>query len=315
MRSLPDRHSPRIDAATTGGLLAIVLWSTTFALARSLSEQVGPLSAGAAVYLVGAVLGFIQLRRASGPRHPFRVSLKYALGCGFLFVLYTALLYIAVGLAATRSQLLEVALINYLWPAATILLSVPLLGKKARWPLLPGTAIALLGVFLVLTQDTAVTFRALWEHALSSPLAYGSVLVAAIAWALYSNLARLWANGESAGGVPLFTAAAGLVLLVLRFAMAEHSTWTFRASLESLTLGAVTAAGYGLWDRAMRKGDLLLVASCSYLTPLLSTLVSCLYLQVAPGGRLWWGCLLLIGGTLLSWRSVRDEGSAQCTNG
>jgi drug/metabolite transporter (DMT)-like permease len=97
------------------------------------------------------------------------------------------------------------------------------------------------------------------------------------------------------------------VLLVLRFVAHENSTWTLRACLEALALGAVTAVGYGLWDLAMRKGDLLLVASCSYFTPLLSVVVSCLYLHVAPGGRLWWGCLLLIGGTLVTWRSIREK--------
>ena len=35
---------------TLGGLLAILLWSTTFAVARSLREQVGTLTSAAAVY-------------------------------------------------------------------------------------------------------------------------------------------------------------------------------------------------------------------------------------------------------------------------
>ena len=39
--------------ATGGGLGAILLWSATFAVARSLSEQIGPLTAGAAAYLIG----------------------------------------------------------------------------------------------------------------------------------------------------------------------------------------------------------------------------------------------------------------------
>jgi drug/metabolite transporter (DMT)-like permease len=48
------------------------------------------------------------------------------------------------------------------------------------------------------------------------------------------------------------------------------------------------------------------VASCSYLTPLLATAAACAYLGIAPGIKLWLGCLLLIGGSFLSWRSI-DE--------
>jgi len=39
--------------STGSGLGAILLWSATFAVARSLSEQVGPLTAGATAYLIG----------------------------------------------------------------------------------------------------------------------------------------------------------------------------------------------------------------------------------------------------------------------
>jgi len=54
----------------------------------------------------------------------------------------------------------------------------------------------------------------------------------------------------------------------------------------------------------MRKGDVVLVVSCSYLTPFLATAVGCIYLWVVPGVKLWLGCLLIIGGSFLSWRSI-----------
>jgi drug/metabolite transporter (DMT)-like permease len=57
----------------------------------------------------------------------------------------------------------------------------------------------------------------------------------------------------------------------------------------------------------MRQGNLLLVVACSYLTPLLSTLVSCYYLGVSRGTRLWMGCLLLVLGSLVTWRSVSER--------
>jgi hypothetical protein len=51
-----ERNSGNLNWSTGGGLAAIVLWSTTIAVARSLSEQTSPLTAGACVYLIGGVL-------------------------------------------------------------------------------------------------------------------------------------------------------------------------------------------------------------------------------------------------------------------
>jgi drug/metabolite transporter (DMT)-like permease len=67
-----------------------------------------------------------------------------------------------------------------------------------------------------------------------------------------------------------------------------------------------TYAAYGLWDTAMRNGNLVLVAAGSYMTPLLSTIASCLYLAIVPGPNLWLGCGMLVAGSLLSWHSVSD---------
>jgi drug/metabolite transporter (DMT)-like permease len=69
-------------------------------------------------------------------------------------------------------------------------------------------------------------------------------------------------------------------------------------------LALATALAYVFWDIAMRDGDVVLVASCSYLTPFFSTVVSCVYLSVWPGPSLWVGCLLIIVGSFLSWRSI-----------
>ena len=293
---------------TAGGLVAILLWSATFALARSLAEQVGPLTAGASAYLIGGVLCWLRSRwRGPGPDLLRKPSRRYLLGCGFLFVLYTALIYLAVGLARNREQVLEIALVNYLWPAATILLSLPLLRHRARPLLLPGTALALAGVSLVMTQGSRVSWAAFVDHLHGNPAAYLFAFIAAIAWALYSNLARRWSEPGSRGAVEWFILATGAVLLLMRLLAGERSSWSASAMGEAVLLGSITALAYALWDGSMRRGNLLLVAACSYGTPLLSTLVSCTYLNVMPGPRLWIGCLVLVAGSFLSWRSVTGE--------
>jgi uncharacterized membrane protein len=56
----------------------------------------------------------------------------------------------------------------------------------------------------------------------------------------------------------------------------------------------------------MRKGDVVLVAAFSYLTPLFSTLISCLYLGVRATQSLWIGYLLIVAGSILSWISISE---------
>lgn len=79
-------------------------------------------------------------------------------------------------------------------------------------------------------------------------------------------------------------------------------------------LGAATTLAYVFWETAMQRGDLIAVAAASYLTPLLSTLASCLYLGAAPGLGLWIGCLFLLAGAGLSRASVQapEAGRTAC---
>ena len=56
----------------------------------------------------------------------------------------------------------------------------------------------------------------------------------------------------------------------------------------------------------MRRGDIVLVAAASLFTPLLSTLVSTLYLGVRPEPRIWLGCAMIIVGAILCKSQVRE---------
>jgi drug/metabolite transporter (DMT)-like permease len=60
-------------------------------------------------------------------------------------------------------------------------------------------------------------------------------------------------------------------------------------------VAVASTLGYVFWDIAMRRGDVVLVATISYFTPLVSTLIGAVYLGVRPGPRLWMGGVLLVG--------------------
>jgi drug/metabolite transporter (DMT)-like permease len=156
----------------------------------------------------------------------------------------------------------------------------------------------------VLTQGTSISWSSSSRNVSSNPVAYGLGAFAAIAWALYSNLTRRWGEPNSSGAVLLFTLSTGMAFWLLRLFRPEQGEWGIRVVAEVAFLALATALAYVFWDIAMREGDVVLVASCSYLTPFLSTGVSCMYLRVWPSLSLWLGCLLIIAGSFLSWRSI-----------
>jgi len=139
--------------------------------------------------------------------------------------------------------------------------------------LIPGTVVAFFGIVLVLTQGTSILWGSFSSNVLSNPVAYGLGFVAAISWGLYSTLIRRWAGPDSIGGVPLFVMGTGLTLLLFCLLHPEEGAWNVRVAAEVALLGLSTALGYLFWDSAMRKGDIVLVASCSYFTPFLSAVV------------------------------------------
>jgi drug/metabolite transporter (DMT)-like permease len=68
-----------------------------------------------------------------------------------------------------------------------------------------------------------------------------------------------------------------------------------------------TILAYTFWDTAMRRGNMILVASLSYLTPLLSIIIGSMYLGVGIGWYLVAGCLLVIAGSLVCKLSVEEN--------
>ncbi|MBI5239982.1 MAG: EamA family transporter [Elusimicrobia bacterium] len=292
------------DKATAAGLAALLIWSASVALMRGVSENMGLLTGPALASFIGGVLALAWTRlRGGSVSAMLRLPPKYLYGCGALFVSCNVGLYLAVGACLDRPQTLVVALVNYLWPALTVALSVPILGRRAKaW--LPGacliaaagTAVALLGGERLNLAFWA-TGRGLFALAMG--------LVAAVSWGLYSNLARLWGDPEQ-GAVPLFALATAAALGLLLLLRPESPRWSLRAVLEVATLGVASLmAAYALWDLGMRRGDQALLGVCSYFVPVASTIVSALYLGVRPGWHVLAGCALVAAGALLSSRALK----------
>ena len=299
------------DNNTVLGILAILFWGSTVAFSRSLTEQLGPITTGVLIFIFSGLLSLLFLLIQS-PKYlikMFKLPANYLWGCGSLFVLYMLSLYLAIGLALSRQQAIEISIINYLWPGLTLLFSVPVLKNRARFTIIPGIIIGFVGVYIAMNSPHGdASIHHFSENINNNIIPYALAFVAAISWALYSTLSRKWASQNEEGAVPLFLLITGIILLVVMVFLKEDSFWNSRVVLELIYMVIFpTFLAYSFWDKAMRKGNIILVASLSYLTPILSVFISSIYLKTNVGFRLWFASFLVVIGALISKYSITES--------
>lgn len=302
--------SLRTTSGTVLGLLAILCWSTSVAFTRRVTEGFGTFDGMAISYLAGGLLGCVWLASTGRLRRALAMPRAYHLVCGGLMVAYGLCYSMAIGLARDRQTVLEVSIINYLWPGLTMLLSLPILRRRASPLLIPGIALAFAGAALSIGQGSGFSWGAFGRNLFSLSNAHLLALACAICWGLYSNLNTRLAGDADGSAAPLHLAATGLGLLALRFAGGVDSAWHPTAgSWFYLAASALfpVLLGYQFWDIAMRRGRLNIVVSASYITPLLSTALAVFVLGVRPGAGLWTACALVIAGALLCKTALRER--------
>jgi len=188
------------------GILAIMFWGTTIAFSRSLAEQLGAITAASCIYLISGILGGIYLISIpNGVKKTLQLPISYLVICGILFTSHTVCLYLAIGLAINREQVIEVSIVNYLWPAITLIFSIPILRKRARISLIPGIILALTGFYLVTVQNKILSWEGFKENFQINYFPYIIAFCGAVCWGLYSNLSRHLASYTEGRAVPPFS--------------------------------------------------------------------------------------------------------------
>jgi len=295
--------SATVSRATLIGLIAILLWSTTVGLLRSVSEAFGATGGAALIYTTTAIL----LCLTRGLPRPGALPTLYLWLGGALFVSYEICLALAIGLASDRSQSLELGMINYLWPCLTIVLAIPLNRQRFRLWLWPGLILSLLGIVWVMKGNSSGPPGQIGQNLLHNPIAYTLAFIAALVWALYNTITRRYARGSN--GITLFFILTALALW-LKYAFSDRPvpmTFTLVPMLEVLFVGLSTAIAYSAWNHGIQYGNLTLLATASYFTPVLSALLGSLWLGLTPTGTFWQGVALITLGSLICWLATRRQ--------
>ena len=288
-------------AATACGLVAIILWSTASGLIRSVSEIFGPLGGAALIYTLGAILLVCLLGK---PRLRSTPRIYLVLGSA-LFVAYEVCLSLALGFASSRNQAIELGVVNYLWPCLTVVLAIIMNGQKARWIIIPGTALALFGILWVVSGD-GLSLASIVTNVQSNPLSYSLALACGITFALYCNVTRRYAAGQNL--VVLFFVLTAVVLwLKYLFSSEVIPALTLGSSLELAAAAIGMAGGYALWNIGILRGNLTLLATASYFAPVLSSAFAAVWLGAVLNMQFWQGAVLVTAGSLICWQATRQR--------
>ncbi|EOW2079211.1 aromatic amino acid DMT transporter YddG [Vibrio mimicus] len=289
---------------TLYGIAAILLWGSLMALTRRVAEEFSPIGGAALIYTVSTLfllftIGVPRLKAGSA---------RYVLIGGALFVSYEICLALALGMANDRLQAIEMSVINYLWPALTVLIAVLLSKRSVSFWVYPSVGLAFLGVAWTIVAEQGISAADLMERIATNPTVYSMAFIGAFIWAIYCNVTQRLAQGQNA--IVLFFAATASVLW-LQYALSDEPALSFTWSNTSTLLltGVVMGSGYALWNVAILRGNMLLLATLSYFTPVISTLFSSLILGVVLGLSFWQGVVMVTLGSLICWWVTRQPNS------
>lgn len=286
---------------TLFGIAAIVLWGSLMALTRRVAEEFSPIGGAALIYTVSTLFLLITMgipRLKTG-------STRYVLIGGSLFVSYEICLALALGMANDRLQAIEISVINYLWPALTVLIAVVISKRPTHFGVYPSIALAFLGVAWTIIAEQGLSLSDFTARIASNPPVYMMALLGAFIWAIYCNVTQRLAQGQNA--VVLFFAATTAVLWI-QYVFSNEPALDFSLSNVTILLltGVVMGSGYALWNLAILRGNMLLLATLSYFTPVISTLFSSIILGVVLGLSFWQGVAMVTLGSLICWWITRN---------
>jgi drug/metabolite transporter (DMT)-like permease len=284
------------------GVVAILLWSSVTALVRDLSELFSPIAGAALMYTVSALF----LMAVMGVPKIKSYSKRYLFIGGGFFVVYEICLALSLGMANSRHQAMEMAIINYLWPALTILFSVIYSSKKVNILIYPGIFLAFTGVVWCISGDQDISIESLVSNISDNPLTYLMAFSAAIIWAVYCVITKEISNGKNA--TALFFCATASTLWIQYFISDEPSVhFTGPSTLTLLVAGIVIGSGYALWNQAVIGGNIILLGTLSYFTPVFSTIFASVYLSISLSSSFWQGVMLVTLGSLVCFLVTRKN--------
>jgi len=286
--------------ATLIGLIAVLLWSAIVGLIRSVSESLGATGGAAMIYTVASVFLVLTVGLTRVRTFPRR----YLLWGSVLFTSYELCLALSIGYANTGRQAIEVGMVNYLWPAFTMVSAIMFNGQRSNWLIVPGFLLAITGICWVLGGDQGLDFAVMLENVRDNPLSYGLALTGAVIWAIYCTVTARIAEGKN--GVTLFFMLTAVTLWIKYLLVgATPMVFTGEAIVYLLLAAAAMGFGYAAWNVGILHGNVTVLAGASYFIPVLSAALAALVLRTPLSLSFWQGAAMVCLGSVLCWLATR----------
>jgi drug/metabolite transporter (DMT)-like permease len=234
-----------------------------------------------------------------------RFAPRYLIAGSVLFVSYEICLALSLGYANTRHQAIEVGMVNYLWPSLTIVFAILFNGQKSNLWVVPGLIVALLGVSWVLGGEHGLHIDEIVGNIVSNPLSYGLAFAGAFIWAAYCTVTSKYAKGQN--GITLFVLLTALSLWV-KYLFSDQPEMIFSVPvvIKLLMCGVALGFGYASWNIGILHGNVSVLATVSYFTPVLSAALAAVVLDAPLSFAFWQGALMVCVGSLLCWYATRN---------
>ena len=281
-------------------LMAVLIWSVNTVVSKLAAGAIGPAEIGwlrwviAAALLTPVMLPSVWRSRAAVKANAGRIVVLGLLG----MVVYQSLAYYAANFTSAT----HMGIILTLSPIMVLGLTVLLLGQPLTQGAVAGSALALLGVVLVVSGGDV---GALFSGGLNRGDAL--MLVAALAYAAYNVLLKRWTLPGIGTWQLLY-----LQMLVAVIAQLPLYLASPRMGLNAQNLPLVLYAGTAasilatvLWMKAVARLGPDRASMFFNLTPLFTALIASLVLHEHLNGAQWLGGALTVAGVLLAerWRT------------
>jgi len=292
----------RQGPAFAGLLIAVLCWSGNALVGRAFHDSIPPLSLSfwrwvlATSLLLPFVAKGIWTHRATLRAAGWRLPVLAAMGIAS----YNSLLYTA----AQSTEAINLTLVNTCLPLATFIGAGFLLGE---WPLRRawfGMAVAAGGLLYLISRGSWQTFASL-----SFQRGDLIMLLAVLAWALYTLLLRRWARHLL---VPPLVLLGVLMLLGLPLILPFYLLELGRVGGFALTPSNLAAIGYTAvfaslvayvgWNHGVKIVGAGRAAMVMYLMPVFTALLGWVLLGEALRTFHWIGGALIFAGLLLATR-------------
>lgn len=291
------------------GLVAIVLWSAVVGLLRNVSERLGATGGAALMYTLASACLLLSV----GFTRPGAFPRRYLAWGSVLFVAYEWCLALSIGYAHTARQAIEVGMVNYLWPAFTMVAAILFNRQKTTWLIVPGFILSVAGICWVLGGAQGFDAARMLDNVRDNPLSYGLAFAGALIWAAYCTVTARIAAGTN--GVTLFFMLVAATLWIKYLIEGGgHMDFSGPTIIYLVLAAGAMGFGYAAWNVGILRGNVTVLAGASYFIPVLSAALSSLLLRAPLPMAFWQGAAMVSGGAILCWRATRPRPIAQRTD-